>query len=465
MLRMGEQGIAADKATAEAQLTIRHASLEERLALDMDFATRDRDVKLAANQVEIAALDRSGKEYQNQLKALNDKSLEINTEFDTKTAELKASNAVAENTRDIQTLEQGIREQIDATQQGSAARLAAIDAGIREEEAHQLQLTQFYGTLATERISAVRQMAEDQAKQQAEAGREAADAEEKQQELQLAGIRQWLELYNSAHRTSDTERLNDSVALTEQEYLIKDQALQKKMAALDKSDKDYINNLKVLQDKEKQLTQQSENEITAIKEKAEQERNERILSAGQRMDDAMAHGLTESIMRHQTWAQTLTSLSNQMVSQMMQTAIQSALAMDFGKEKDAAHAARKAFTKVMDALPFPADVIVAPLAAAGAFTAVMAFAGGTDRVPGLGTGDVVPSMLTPGEGVVPGGVMDGLRNVARNGGFERGPSLSVHVRPTYHVQTIDGDGMGKALEKHADQLQQHVERAVRKVNH
>jgi hypothetical protein len=74
-------------------------------------------------------------------------------------------------------------------------------------------------------------------------------------------------------------------------------------------------------------------------------------------------------------------------------------------------------------------------------------------------------MLSPGEGIVPGGVMDGLRNVARNGGFNGGgPTYHVHVRPTYHVNTIDGDGMRATLEKHTDQLQHHFELAVRRMN-
>jgi hypothetical protein len=75
-------------------------------------------------------------------------------------------------------------------------------------------------------------------------------------------------------------------------------------------------------------------------------------------------------------------------------------------------------------------------------------------------------MLTPGEGVVPGGVMDGLRNMARNGNMgQAGHTTVVHVRPTYHVSTIDGDGMQEALEKHTDVLQRHMESTMRKMNH
>lgn len=61
--------------------------------------------------------------------------------------------------------------------------------------------------------------------------------------------------------------------------------------------------------------------------------------------------------------------------------------------------------------------------------------------------------------------MEGLNNLARSGGFEgRGNTTVVHVRPTYHVNTIDGDGMQAALEKHTDQLQRHFENTLRRMN-
>ena len=111
-------------------------------------------------------------------------------------------------------------------------------------------------------------------------------------------------------------------------------------------------------------------------------------------------------------------------------------------------------------------MVLGPTFAAVTFAAQMAFAGGTDAVPGVGRGDSVPSMLTPGEGVVPGGVMDGLRAMARNGTLGGGGTTVNHFHhsPTYHVNTIDGDGMRGALEKHADQVHEHYQNAVRKMN-
>ena len=114
--------------------------------------------------------------------------------------------------------------------------------------------------------------------------------------------------------------------------------------------------------------------------------------------------------------------------------------------------------------PFPANVVLAPTLAAGAFASVMAFSSGIDAVPGVGRGDTVPAMLTPGEGVVPGGVMDGLRNMARSGGFERGNTVHapVHFNPVIHA--LDSDGVDKVLTKHADKFRAHFQVALRKMN-
>ncbi len=43
-----------------------------------------------------------------------------------------------------------------------------------------------------------------------------------------------------------------------------------------------------------------------------------------------------------------------------------------------------------------------------------------------------------------------------------GDTHIVHVHMTNHVNTIDGDGMQRTLEKHADVVEQHVGNALRK---
>lgn len=463
-LRVAQSTIQGQKAAADAQLEIHRATIAARLASDLDFAQREHAAQVAANQAEIAALDQSGRDYQNQLAALHEKALEEDAQYSAKVAQITARAAEEQAQKDQQDLEQAIREQVDATRQGSAARLAAIDAGIREEQARQMQNTSFYRDLLNQRVEVTREMAQDEAEQAQQAGAERAANEQKMGELELAAMKETFALYNSAHRASAALLMAEAIEESDRENAIKRAALQQQIAALDKSGKDYQNKLKALQDQEKQLVQQHENEITAIRDKAEIERNQRILTAETQMDNSIATGLTNVLMRHQTFTQMMMSLSNQVVSGLMRTAIQSVLADDFTKERDAAAAARKAFLAGMQ-LPFPANLVAAPALAAGAFASVMAFQSGTDSVPGVGKGDKVPALLEPGEGVVPGGVMDGLRHIANNGGFNQKPAHAVNMRNTYHVQTIDGDGMEAALHKHADVLQRHVEGAMRRANH
>jgi len=463
MTRMGQESIQADKATADASLEIHRASLEERLASDIEFAGRERDLAVAANAAQVAALDKSGKDYQNQLKALQDKNLEIQTDYTSKVAELTARASVEIYDRDLTALQQSEREKIEATQEGSAARIAAIDAGIKEEQSRNLQETEFYRDLLNQRVQSVRQEAEEENKLKEDAAKEDADNSEKMAELSLAALKQRTELEDSARRTTIAQKIAQDTEAADQDYKIKMAALEREVQGLDKTGKDYLNKLKELQDKEKQLTLQHENEVTAIVEKAEEERNQRILAARTLFDESIAQGLTKSIMGHETWSRMLISLGDQVVSGMIENAIKSMLADDMTKEKDAANAARQAFKAGMH-LPFPANLVAAPVLAAGAFAAVMAYETGTDAVPGIGHGDVVPALLSPGEGIVPGGVMDGLRNIARNGGFQTQPTVHLHVSTTNHVNTIDGDGMQAALDKNADVVHQHVQNSLRKMN-
>jgi hypothetical protein len=461
-LRMGEMAVSSDRAVAKAQLDIHRASIEDRLKSDLDFAEREQSLRLAANQAEVAALDKGGKDYANQLKALHDKALEITAQHEAQVSELTARSSTESAARDLRNLEQAEREKIDGAVKGSTARLAVLDAAIKEEESKNLQDTSFYRELCQQRVNLITEMAEEEKKLKAEAGRESAEHEQKIGELILAAQKQHQELLNSSHHVSDAQRVAQETAAANAEYQIKLKAFQQEDAALDKHGKDYANKHKALQDKEKQLDQQHENEITAIKEKAEMERNKRILSAENRLQDELAHGLTQSIMGHQTWAKMVNQLGDQVVSGMIQNAIKSMLTEDMTKEKDAASAARKAFNIGMSM--GPAGIILGPVFGAAAFAAVMAFEGG-GIVPGTGSGDVVPAMLTPGEGVVPGGVMEGLSNLVKSGGMGGTTHVThVHIHHSPTIHALDSEGMDRVLEKNSATLQKHFEGTLRKMN-
>jgi len=459
-LRMGEQAIAADRAVANERLQVARASIAARLDEELSFAARERDVQAAANQAEIAALDKSSKDYTNQLASLHNKSLEIEQSYQTQVTELKAKSAAAQAAEDLRNSQEAERETIDATRQGSAERLAAINAAIQAEAAANLQDTQRYRELLGQKVEVTRQMSEEQAQQSAEAGRVEADNAVKMGDLAVAAQKRADAVINSSRHTSDQERIAQESVIADMEFNIKVQALAREVQALDTSGKDYLNKLQEAQDKELQLVRQHEDQITQIKEQAEQERNSRILSADDRFNSDIARGLTQSIMGHESWARMVTQLGNQVVSGLIENAIKSMAADDMTKEKDAAAAARKSYIWG-DNIGGP---ILGSVLAAASFTTVMAFAQG-GVVPGVGMVDSVPAMLTPGEGVVPKGVMEGLSNLAKNGGLESGgDTYHLHVAPTYHVQTLDGDGMKAVLEKHSDQLTNHLQRTLRKMN-
>ena len=82
-------------------------------------------------------------------------------------------------------LQQSEREKIVATEQGSQARLNAINEAIQEENKYGLQETPFYRALLTERVAVTRQMTDEQARIQAEAGHIAAQHEQRMGEIQL----------------------------------------------------------------------------------------------------------------------------------------------------------------------------------------------------------------------------------------------------------------------------------------
>src|ERR1700722_5063224 len=276
----------------------------------------------------------------------------------------------------VAALQENEREKIDATRQGSAARLAAIDAAIKEEESRGLQETGFYKSMLTARVDLVRQLGEEEKKIKAEAGREAAEQELKMGELDLASKREHAQLTLSALLNSEQQRIESELQFADAENALKAKALAQEIADLDQSDKDYENKLKALQDKELQLVREHENQVTQIEDKAEEERNSRILSAVKRRDDEIARGMTSMLMRHESAAKMMISLADQMASGLIENAIKSMLADDMTKERDAAAAARKAFLAGENSVPGWPGVILGGALAAGGFASALAFEAG-----------------------------------------------------------------------------------------
>lgn len=461
--KMGELSLEIEREQANESNAINEASVNERLMSDLHLANAEYAIQEAGNAAKINALDRSGKDYNNQLKGLQDKEEEITLQHTATVAGLLSKAREATARQAIQDLEQSEREQIEATDTGSRERLAAIDAALKEERAKGLERTTFYRDLEKERIQVQREADGEASKSAAEAGKEAAANEQKMGELALAAARTNQALADSARRLSSQQRLAEEIKASNAENTLKMQTMQHEIDTLDKGGKDYANKLKELQDKQRQLVQQHENDITQIKAKAEEERNTRILSAERQAAEQIASGLTQSIMGHQSWARTLDSLGNQMAEGMIRNSLMVMMQQDKERLGDARKAATSAYA-TGEKIGGPAGIVLGPVFAAAAFAGAMAFNAGTDGVPGVGRGDTVPAMLTPGEGVVPGGVMDGLRKMAASGGMSGGNHYHAPIHYAPVINAVDGDGVEKMLDNHGDKFQKHVETTLRKLN-
>jgi hypothetical protein len=460
-LRMGQSAIAGEKAAADAKATIARASISERLQIDLDFAAREYAVQEAANQQQIAALDKSGKDYSNQLKALKDKALELTQQHETSVAEITSRAAVESAQKSLRDLETSEREKIDATQQGSAARLAAVNAALKEEESLNLQDTSRYRELLTQRSEITRQMTEEQAKLTAEAGKEAAANDQKLGELQIAAERDTWNRQLEILRSSSAAKAAEEEREENQSYALKLRAYEQEKAAVDSSSKDYLNKLQQLNDKEEQLTQEHLQRVKSLHEQAAEDLQNVENSGMNTFVNSSSQGLTKVIMGHESLAKAAAQTANSVISSMAQMGIKYVEQM-LAQKLAAAMGGGASAAASTAAIPIIGPAL-APAAGAAMMAEIIALETG-GIVPGVGRGDIVPAMLTPGEAVLPKSLTEGLTTAARSGHMGGGSTYHVHVRPTYHVNTIDGDGMADVLDKHSDKLQKHFEHAVRKMN-
>jgi len=117
-------------------------------------------------------------------------------------------------------------------------------------------------------------------------------------------------------------------------------------------------------------------------------------------------------------------------------------------------AARTAAAKAMTSVPFPLDLIVAPIV----FAAALAFDKG-GIVPGV-SGNAVPAVVHAGEMVLPPKVANFIQTAATNG--NGGPSVNIHYAPT--VNAISTRGMQDALREHGELVTSLVMTEMRKRN-
>lgn len=362
-----------------------------------------------------------------------------------------------ENYREaVAKLQENEREKIDATRQGSAARLAAIDAAIKEEQGKGLQDTSFYRGLLTSRVQITREMTEEQNKLTAEAGKEGAEHGLKMGELQLAAQRDAAQNSAAYLRKSAQEQTAMKIAFAQSDYQLRLKQNEQEQAALDQTDKAYANKLKALQDRQLELTKEFENKKTEITEQAERKKAEQVIEAENRMGQAVAQTAARSIIESKSMSQAFAHLG----SEMLQSALTNLLQMETVQGRKRFGDAR---TAAADAFEWAGNPLAGAIAAATTFAAVMAFETG-GIVPGATKGDSVHAMLTPGEAVLPKQMTENLTHAARHGNGDGGTHHHYHMTFAPQVHAIDGPSVDRMLGEHADTFKKHFHEHLWRAN-
>ncbi len=458
-LAIAQQNLVAQKAIADAQLTIQQASVQQHLDSDLSFAAQERQIKETANAAEIAALDKSGKDYSNQLKALRDQQLSIEATYEANVAQLRSRASVQQYQQDITAVEQSEREKINATQQGSAARLAAIDAAIKDAQDRSLQDTDYYRQLGNQRVETVRQSTEQETQAKLEGIQEQtkADQQSVQSGLKLA------QGQLTAKNASIQEQTALQLSAEDATYSIQRESLQRELEVLQQSGVEKLAETNKIQQQIEAAAREHEARKSEIQAMGDQQRNAEFSRAMTDTETRAALAVASVVGGQRSMTSEVSTLTNQLTQNLIEAGIAQ---LNSQKTQQLGKAELSAANVYAEVSGWPVvGPVLAPVLAGGAFAAVMAFNSGTDGVPGVGNKDTVPAMLTPGEGVVPGGVMDGLRKVASNGGFDnQGQTVHLNVHHTTHVQALDSTGVAAVLKKNNATLTKHFHSTVRRMN-
>ena len=348
--------------------------------------------------------------------------------------------------RAVSALETAEREKIAATRQGTNERIAAIDAAIKEENSKGLQETSYYKGLLVERVAAEKAMADETARVRA-----ALSDEELRHDLVMAKLQQVAQdgamKHELAMKKATLQQITDAeIKAVRGDTQIEVNALNARIAALDKNDKDYLKKLQEFENKKKEITQKAENEITKIRQTAEEKQAHDVLAAETRMKNAVLDTAVQSMFQFNNMSKAFEHLGEEMIQHALTNLLQMS-AIDRKKElMDAKSAAKSAFKWVMQDVPFPANAVLAPISAAAAFAGVMAFEQGGE-IPGAGA---VPIIAHGGETVVTKALTDQVKNSTQN---NSNTSHETHFN-------IDARGADAGVEKRIHGVLKQLEQRV-----
>jgi hypothetical protein len=220
------------------------------------------------------------------------------------------------------------------------------------------------------------------------------------------------------------------------------------------SDKNYLAQKAEFENKKNQVVQKGMDQEKAIRVAAAQKMAMDIKSSEDRMKDAIAGDIANSIVMNKSLAASFRQTGEQMAEQMIKNLIM----MELTGDKEKLIHAKSAYGKAFDAMSgIPPAPVWGYAAGALAFAAVMSFEAG-GKIPGDGP---VPIEGHGGETVVTKALTDRVESSEKSGG-KSGGQHTWNFAPTVHA--MDAEGVDRVLAKHASVFQRHVGAQLRRMN-
>jgi len=483
-----------------------------------------KDVLVESLAYKKAQADADKEKAANAINAEEDSTYKRKDEDRKKDATAAEKQADENRAAAVAALRTAEEEKIEATKQGTSARVAAIDAALKEETQEYQQGTAFFINLQKQREKAVQEERKEEeaataASLRAQEHLEIEAASERFKDdtvISNAQFAQRAEQISAAvaHETmSQRQGTQARIALIKEELATKlaelEQEKEAKQAAIladIRAEAAVAEAAHVGGDQAGEITAQTKlNELnaqrnalldqTAAKEQAagiaSQTAVNKEIAAMTQLEKAttkwagtfnsdvaksvvegknfekamrsMAQGMIESAIEYEMKRTEMalvnmirragieqTGVAEHAAAQSEKTAIDTSEGL-----KQRFQDAKTAAANAMSDHPFPLNIAIA----GAVFAATLAFAQGGE-VPGYGSGDTVPAMLTPAETVVTKAL---TQQVAQSQGRASGSGEThMHFSPTIHA--IDADGVGKMLDKHAAVFQKKMNDHIRKMN-
>ena len=306
----------------------------------------------------------------------------------------------------------------------------------------------------------LKEIASEREKLAQDAGKEDAGHEMRMAQLQLEADREAGQMRMAQTRMTSQEILDMEMSFAAQEYNAKKEALNQEIAALDQYANNYENKKRALNNKILELDKQFDLQAQTLEDQSQQKELQTIQHAETQIEQAYARGFSQVIMGKMSFGKMMQQLDSQMASTALQNMMMSLAQQKWNDKNSQFSSAEKAAARAFAWAGNP--LLGAPLAAA-TFAAVMALEKG-GIVGGVGGGDIVPAMLTPGEAVIPKQMTEMLMNAAKFGNNSGGQEVHLHTHVTHNIQALDSSGMKEILTKHADLIAKHTTDHFRKMN-